>query len=83
MPIAEQVGATEAQETLLAAIRARLEEWFTADGASEFSYDADWSTLTGYPASYGSDMELNDHHFHYSYYVMAAAVVAQEDPARS
>ncbi|WP_244328984.1 glycosyl hydrolase, partial [Streptomyces marokkonensis] len=30
--------------------------------------------------SYGSDQELNDHHFHYSYYVMAAAIVAQYDP---
>ncbi|KPC73414.1 hypothetical protein ADL35_27615, partial [Streptomyces sp. NRRL WC-3753] len=57
----------------------RLEEWFTAGGASEFSYDTEWKTLTGYPASYGSDSELNDHHFHYGYYVYAAAIVAQYD----
>ena len=46
-----------------------------------FCYDKDWGTLTGYPASYGSDTELNDHHFHYGYYVYAAAIVAQYDPA--
>ncbi|MFC7513355.1 glycosyl hydrolase [Streptomyces thermocarboxydus] len=38
-------------------------------------------TLTGYPASYGSDTELNDHHFHYGYYVYAAAIIAQYDPS--
>lgn len=81
VPIAEQIGATEAQDKLLAAIKERLEEWLTAGGETEFSYDPDWKTLTGYPASYGSDKELNDHHFHYSYYVMAAAIVAQHDPA--
>lgn len=80
VPLAEQLGESETQEKLLGLMKDRLEEWFTAGGASEFSYDSDWRTLTGYPASYGSDTELNDHHFHYSYYVMAAAVVAQHDP---
>src|SRR5690606_33720686 len=62
-------------------IKGKLQDWFTAGGANEFSYDKDWRTLTGYPASYGSDTELNDHHFHYSYFVYAAAIVAQYDQA--
>ena len=41
----------------------------------------DWGTLIGYPASYGSDVELNDHHFHYGYFIRAAAEVARRDPA--
>lgn len=81
VPLADQVGATDARDTILGAMKSRLEEWFTAGGETEFSYDSEWKTLTGYPASYGSDTELNDHHFHYGYYVMAAAVVAQYDPA--
>ncbi|WP_394813418.1 glycosyl hydrolase [Streptomyces johnsoniae] len=81
VPIADQIGATEARDTLLDAMKSRLEEWFTAGGDTGFAYDADWRTLTGYPASYGSDRELNDHHFHYSYFVFAAATVAQYDPA--
>ncbi|WP_049578072.1 glycosyl hydrolase [Streptomyces sp. SBT349] len=81
VPIADQIGATEARDSLLTAIKSRLEEWFTAGGETGFAYDAAWRTLTGYPASYGSDRELNDHHFHYSYYVLAAAMVAQYDPA--
>ncbi|MEU8652292.1 glycosyl hydrolase [Streptomyces sp. NPDC048737] len=80
VPIADQIGDTAARDKLLALIKARMQEWFTVGGPSEFSYDKDWRTLIGYPASYGSDLELNDHHFHYSYYVMAAAVVAQYDP---
>ncbi|MEU4265486.1 glycosyl hydrolase [Streptomyces argenteolus] len=81
VPIADQIGDTAGRDKLLTLIEGRMEEWFTAGGPSEFSYDKDWRTLIGYPASYGSDQELNDHHFHYSYYVMAAAVVAQYNPA--
>ncbi|MGY1453665.1 glycosyl hydrolase [Streptomyces sp. SS8] len=80
VPIADQIGETANRDKLLDLIKGRMEEWFTVGGPSEFSYDKDWRTLIGYPASYGSDQELNDHHFHYSYYVMAAAIVAQYDP---
>ncbi|NJQ02366.1 glycosyl hydrolase [Streptomyces zingiberis] len=79
VPIADQLGETAVRDKLLGLIKGRLEAWFTVGGDAEFSYDRDWRTLTGYPASYGSDKELNDHHFHYGYYVMAAAIVAQYD----
>ena len=45
-----------------------------------FCYNDRWGTLIGYPASYGSDTELNDHHFHYGYFVKAAAELARLDP---
>ncbi|MFE3738705.1 glycosyl hydrolase [Streptomyces sp. NPDC059134] len=81
VPVADQIGESATRDKLLGLLKGRLEEWFTAGGASEFSYDKQWKTLIGYPASYGSDTELNDHHFHYSYYVYAAAIVAQYDQA--
>src|SRR5690606_15429429 len=81
VPVAEQIGETGTRDRLLGLIKGKLQDWFTAGGANEFSYDKDWRTLTGYPASYGSDTELNDHHFHYSYFVYAAAIVAQYDQA--
>ena len=37
--------------------------------------------MIGYPASYGSDNDLNDHHFHYGYFIKAAAEVARRDPS--
>ncbi|MGW2056613.1 glycosyl hydrolase [Streptomyces sp. NPDC001840] len=81
VPLADQIGETATRDKLIGLLKGRLEQWFTAGGANEFSYDTSWKTLTGYPASYGSDTELNDHHFHYSYYVYAAAIVAQYDQA--
>jgi endoglucanase Acf2 len=44
-----------------------------------FYYNAEWDSLTGYPASFGSDTELNDHHFHAGYLISAAATVARYD----
>ncbi|WP_079023456.1 glycosyl hydrolase [Streptomyces odonnellii] len=81
VPMADQIGETATRDKLIGLLKGRLEQWFTAGGANQFSYDTNWKTLTGYPASYGSDTELNDHHFHYSYYVYAAAIVAQYDQA--
>ncbi|MGI5241670.1 glycosyl hydrolase [Dactylosporangium sp. CA-139066] len=82
--IADQLGRTAQRDTLLAAIRTRLTDWFTA-GSGEtgrlFAYNQAWGTLIGYPASYGSDQELNDHHFHYGYYIAAAATLAKYDKA--
>ncbi|MCX2182775.1 glycoside hydrolase [Streptomyces sp. SKN60] len=80
VPVADQIGETATRDRLLALLKGRLQDWFTAGGANEFAYDQNWRTLIGYPASYGSDTELNDHHFHYGYYVLAAAIVAQYDP---
>ena len=83
VPIADQLGKTSARDRLLTAIRGRLADWLTAgSGESQrlFQYDSRWDTLIGYPASYGADTELNDHHFHYGYFILAAAIVARYDP---
>ncbi|NNU28034.1 glycosyl hydrolase [Isoptericola sediminis] len=81
--IADQLGRTQQRDEALASVRSVLTEWFTATpGKTEqvFGYDAEWGTLIGYPGSYGSDTELNDHHFHYGYYIAAAATLARFDP---
>ena len=78
--IAEQLGRDKARDTLLGLVKARLEDWFDGQAPHFFYYDARWSTLTGYPDSYGSGEQLNDHHFHYSYFIKAAATIAQYDP---
>ncbi|WP_222836776.1 glycosyl hydrolase [Cellulomonas flavigena] len=82
--IADQLGETEVRDRTLRLVRDTLTDWFTAEpGKSEqvFAYDERWGTLIGYPASYGSDTELNDHHFHYGYFIAAAATLARFDPA--
>ncbi|CUI17793.1 conserved putative secreted protein [Candidatus Protochlamydia naegleriophila] len=81
VPIAEQVKHTAARDLFLAEIKTRLQNWLDGTGNQLFYYNNNWRTLIGYPASYGSDNNLNDHHFHYGYFVMAAACVAHYDPS--
>ncbi|MBK6733467.1 MAG: carbohydrate-binding protein [bacterium] len=77
--IADQLGATAERDHFLAEIKSRLEDWFTVGGEQEYSYIDNWDVLTGYPSGYGADNQINDHHFHASYAIMSAAVVAQYD----
>ena len=44
-----------------------------------FTYDPAWRTLIAQPGSFGLATELNDHHFHYGYFLMAAATIARYD----
>ena len=81
--IADQLGMIEARDRFLDVLKSKLEDWFTytpSEVTEYFYYDSRWGTLIGVPAGYGSDAELNDHHFHYGYYIRAAAEVAQFDP---
>ncbi|MGC0344270.1 endoglucanase Acf2 [Streptomyces sp. SLBN-8D4] len=81
--IGDQSGDTAVRDAALSAIKSKLTDWFTASPGKTghlFYYDDKWGTLIGYPASYGSDQELNDHHFHYGYYIAAAATLARFDP---
>jgi endoglucanase Acf2 len=81
--IADQLNITTVRDKALSEIKSRITDWFTAsNGKAErvFYYDKNWGTLIGYPASYASDEDLNDHHFHYGYFIAAAATLAKFDP---
>ncbi|QDP39613.1 glycosyl hydrolase [Radiobacillus deserti] len=85
-PIAEQVGDTTAANKFRNEIKNRLEDWFTAsddagniNSSQLFYYNENWGTVIGYPSSYGTAEELNDHHFHYGYFIKAAAEIARVD----
>jgi endoglucanase Acf2 len=89
IPIAEQADEKKVVDALSERTRHALENFLSAADASGkpkkggeglFYYDARWGTLIGYPASYGSDVELNDHHFHYGYFLRAAGELARRDP---
>ncbi|MEP0554712.1 MAG: glycosyl hydrolase [Balneola sp.] len=77
--IADQLGATTERDYFMDQLKFRLEDWFTAGGSQEYSYNAEWDVLTGYPSGFGADNQINDHHFHASYAVMSAATIAQYD----
>jgi endoglucanase Acf2 len=77
--IADQIGAISERDYFLSQLKNRLEDWFTLGGDQFFYYDENWNALFGYPGSYGSSTELNDHHFHWSYFIKSAATIAQFD----
>jgi endoglucanase Acf2 len=83
-PLADQVGNTAQRTVFVDKLKAKLESWFTATAGKTdkvFYYSKQWNILFGYPASFHSDDEINDHHFHYGYFITAAAAIAQFDPA--
>ena len=45
-----------------------------------FYYEPVWGTLLGSNGSFGLAAEMNDHHFHYGYFLQTAAMLAQYDP---
>ncbi len=73
-----------AYTTLQTSLQNTLQTWFTATPtatADVFYYNSNWGTLIGYPASFGSDNSLNDHHFHYGYFIHAAAINGLFNPS--
>ena len=83
LALAHQLEMTEATATLLNWVKGELADWMTAerDGALDsvnyFVYDADWNTLLGMDESFYSHALLQDHHFHYGYFIRAAAEVCR------
>lgn len=89
IPMAQQTGNTAAETQFRNELKWRLEGWLKADVIDDlepspfaknlFYYNSNWGTLLGIDASFGSIDQLNDHHFHYGYFVRAAAELARND----
>lgn len=78
--IADDLELENQREELLDAVSGRLEDWFDGQAPRYFYYDKTWRSLIAFPDSYGSATHLNDHHFHYGYFIQAAATVARFRP---
>jgi endoglucanase Acf2 len=81
--IADEMGNTAARNKMLATIKERLEDWLKAEGgevAFLFYYNTTWSAMLGYPAGHGQDSNINDHHFHWGYFIHAASFLEQYQP---
>ncbi|MDX3772994.1 glycosyl hydrolase [Chromatiaceae bacterium AAb-1] len=83
--LAHQHGLVSEHAQLHSWLKAELEDWFTAETngvlavTRYFSYDDQWSTVLGYDESFGAQQQLNDHHFHYGYFVRAAAEICRTE----
>jgi len=81
--IADLAGNQTSRDKILVTIKDRLEDWLEAqlnEVAFIFYYNDTWSAMIGYPAGHGQDGNLNDHHFHWGYFIHAAAFVEQFEP---
>ena len=80
MTIAIDSGDEDAARTLEALLKRRFAQWFGAAGPA-FVMNRETGSVLGYPEEFGSVAAMNDHHFHYGYWIMAAAQLARRDPS--
>ncbi|MCT4624643.1 MAG: glycosyl hydrolase, partial [Schleiferiaceae bacterium] len=81
--IAELTGDTVAFNKLRSRVKDRLEDWLKVQSnevAFLFYYNQSWTALLGYPAGHGQDININDHHFHWGYFIHAASFLEQFEP---
>jgi endoglucanase Acf2 len=79
--LAHQQGMITERDSFLNYLKRTMEDWFDGQAPYVFYLDNNWNVLQGYPSGFGADSQINDHNFHWGYYVMAAATIAQYDPA--
>ncbi len=79
--VAEQQGDLEGRDQLLKLAKERMEFFFTGASKSYFHYDKGLGTVVSYPDEFFSVEQMNDHHFHYGYWIRVAAEIALRDPA--
>lgn len=83
LQLAVSLKQTAIADGIKTKLAARLGEWLDPSGSQRrdnryFYYDSAYKGVVGSIASYGSE-GFNDHHFHYGYFIYAAAVLSRYD----
>jgi endoglucanase Acf2 len=82
MDVVEQQGDLAARDQLLTTLKTRIEQWFSGkDNKTYFHLDKSLGAVIAYPEEYFSIAQMNDHHFHYGYWIRTMADIALRDPA--
>ncbi|WP_022982611.1 glycosyl hydrolase [Ideonella sp. B508-1] len=82
LAIAQVQGRQEQADRLAALMTEQMRRYFRAEGGTRhFVDDATTGSLLGYPDEFGSVAHMNDHHFHYGYWLQALSMLALRDPA--
>jgi endo-1,3(4)-beta-glucanase len=81
LDIAAQLGEKSSKQILQNRLAADFTAWLRPGqtGPRSFQYVPHVNGVVGTRASFGSDTQFNDHHFHYGYFVTAAAMLAKYD----
>jgi len=84
--VAKQIGDASDLNLYLTVLRTVLDDFYTYScddplHGNYFAYNATWGTLTPFNSAYGMNVNLNDHHLTYGYYIYASAILASFDPS--
>ncbi|MBV9267415.1 MAG: hypothetical protein JO061_14685 [Acidobacteriaceae bacterium] len=72
--------AAEMRDEILQSLKELIGEWGNIYTTQFFQYNPQFNSTFGYPDGYQSVQNFNDHHFHYGYFLRAAAMIGQYDP---
>ena len=82
LDVVEAQGDTEGRAQLLRLLKSRIETWFSGqDRKTYFHLDKAIGSVLAHPEEYFSIEQMNDHHFHYGYWIRTVAELALRDPA--
>ncbi|MDL5350806.1 glycosyl hydrolase [Microbacterium sp. zg-YB36] len=86
LTLARELGDAELSDRIAERLWTELEPWSEADGclvrdAHCFVYDDALRMVVGKAATFGAE-EGNDHHFHYGYFLSAAAALVAAQPEK-
>ena len=80
MGVAAREGMDDVRDDLLDKLKERAESWFSGQSdRTYFHYDKQLGTVVSYPEEYDAVKDMNDHHFHYGYWIRAAAEIGLYD----
>lgn len=71
--------AAEMRDYILQTLKELVGQWADVYTAQFMQYNPRFNTTYGFPAGYGSVQNLNDHHFHFGYFLRAAAAIGRYD----
>jgi len=75
-------GDPDEADRLRALMKDRIGQWFSGqDRRTYFQLDRRIGTVLAYPEEYYSVRQLNDHHFHYGYWIRTLAELSLREPS--
>ncbi len=81
MSVADVQGDLTTRNELMDLVKGRFEQWLSGQSKrTYFHYSPTLGTVVSYPEEYDAVKDMNDHHFHYGYWIRAAADIGLRDP---
>jgi len=82
--IAEELGNETVAQHIRSNLKTDLDVWLTANNSNHFVFDSTWNGISTAGGMDDINMDFglawyNDHHFHFGYFIYAAAVLGKSD----